>query len=165
MLLKASIFATPPIANGWTQRGDAAVGIGRRRQPRANCSGSEGKPAFTPYTRDCGGRTEDAATVWPDLAAPYLKSHEDVYCTRAGASAWQWNARSPAVLAALLKLAGFAVRMTLEGISILNRTSSGRARALLLLAGAERINPHQRRFFPLRGGPRAGMEHAPQRPL
>ena len=36
----------------------------------------QGKPAFTPYTRDCGGRTEDAAAVWPDLAAPYLKSHD-----------------------------------------------------------------------------------------
>ncbi len=42
----------------------------------------DGKPAFTPYTRDCGGRTEDAAAVWPDLAAPYLKSHADVWCVR-----------------------------------------------------------------------------------
>ncbi len=46
----------------------------------------EGSPAFTPYSRDCGGRTEDAAAVWPDpgQAAPYLRSQPDPYCLRAG---------------------------------------------------------------------------------
>ena len=26
----------------------------------------QGKPAFTPYSQDCGGRTEDAGAVWPE---------------------------------------------------------------------------------------------------
>jgi stage II sporulation protein D len=93
----------------------------------------EGKPAFTPYTRDCGGRTEDAADVWPDLAAPYLKSHSDEYCTRSGSSAWQWNADPRKVLDALQR-SGLRGPHELDGVSILNRTASGRA-SLLLLAG------------------------------
>jgi stage II sporulation protein D len=60
-----------------------------------------GKPAFTPYGRDCGGRTEDAGAVWPDLAAPYLRSHPDPYCRRTGASPWQWAADPVEILAAL----------------------------------------------------------------
>jgi stage II sporulation protein D len=51
----------------------------------------EGSPAFTPYSRDCGGRTEDAAEVWSDQAAPYLRSQADPYCLRAGSRPWQWN--------------------------------------------------------------------------
>lgn len=98
----------------------------------------EGKPAFTPYTRDCGGRTEDAAAVWPDLAAPYLKSHSDEYCTRAGASAWQWNAEPRKVLEALQR-SGLRGPHELEGVSILNRTSSGRANLLLLAGRGESI--------------------------
>ena len=49
----------------------------------------KGKPAFTPYTRDCGGTTEDAANVWPDLAASYLKSHADPYCRRVSSAPWR----------------------------------------------------------------------------
>lgn len=93
----------------------------------------DGRPAFTPYTRDCGGRTEDAAAVWPDLAAPYLKSHSDEYCARAGGSAWQWNTDPRRVLDALQR-SGLRGPHELEGVSILNRTASGRA-SLLLLAG------------------------------
>ena len=37
----------------------------------------EGKPAYTCYSRNCGGVTEDASVVWSDLAAPYLRSHPD----------------------------------------------------------------------------------------
>jgi len=98
----------------------------------------EGKPAFTPYTRDCGGRTEDAAAVWPDLAAPYLKSHPDEYCTRAGASAWQWNADPRKVLEALQR-SGLRGPHELEHVSILNRTDSGRASLLLLTGRGESV--------------------------
>ena len=42
----------------------------------------EGKPAFSVYTRDCGGRTENVQAVWPDVDAPYLTSRSDPYCTR-----------------------------------------------------------------------------------
>ncbi len=94
----------------------------------------QGKPAFTPYTRDCGGRTEDAAAVWPELAAPYLKSRTDDYCARAGRSAWRWAGDPRGILEALRR-SGLRAPAHLGQISILDRTPSGRA-ATLLLSGA-----------------------------
>jgi stage II sporulation protein D len=91
----------------------------------------QGKPAFTPYTRDCGGRTEDGAE-------PYLKSHNDIYCTRAGSSVWHWNGDPRQILAALQSSQLRGPR-TLDGISILNKTASGRASTLLLRGGPESI--------------------------
>ncbi len=98
----------------------------------------QGKPAFTPYTRDCGGRTEEASSLWPDLAEPYLKSHEDMYCKRAGTSPWQWNGEPHGILEAL-QSSQLRGPHTLEGVSILNRTPSGRASTLLLRGGSESI--------------------------
>jgi stage II sporulation protein D len=91
----------------------------------------EGKPAFTPYSRDCGGRTEDAAAVWPDLAAPYLRSHDDPHCPR---TPWQWSA-DPRQAAEALRRAGLRAPRTLDAIAIAQRTASDRA-AVLLLSGA-----------------------------
>jgi stage II sporulation protein D len=91
----------------------------------------DGKPAFTPYTGDCGGRTEDAAAAWPDLAAPYLKSRADEYCGRAGESGWKWDARGEEI-AIVLRRAGLTTPQVLERISIVDRTVAGRARTLLL---------------------------------
>jgi len=87
----------------------------------------EGKPAFTPYTRDCGGRTEDAAAVWPDLAAPYLKAHDD----RHSPYPWQYRA-DPAALAHALEKSLLRTPRRIERILIQQRTPSGRARTLLL---------------------------------
>ena len=98
----------------------------------------EGKPAFTPYTRDCGGRTEDAAVAWPDLAAPYLKSHPDPYCTRAGTEVWQWDA-DPANIVKALVAAGLRTPPALTGIAVVSRTTSGRAIALSLTGAGEPI--------------------------
>jgi stage II sporulation protein D len=96
-----------------------------------------GKPAFTPYTGDCGGKTEDAAAVWPDLAAPYLKSHPDTWCTRQAGSHWQISLDAAQIADALtrssLRTPGHPDR-----ISILDRTPSGRA-STLLLSGPESI--------------------------
>ena len=50
----------------------------------------EGKPAFTPYTRDCGGRQ-----------VPEQKGHPDVYCTRAGTETWQWDGDPVRIVKAL----------------------------------------------------------------
>jgi len=95
----------------------------------------EGKPAFACYTRDCGGRTEDASAVWPDLAAPYLKSHPDPYC--AGA-AWQ-SAVDPSRLADALRRAGLRMPAQPQQIAILDRTGSGRARTLSISGGGESV--------------------------
>jgi stage II sporulation protein D len=98
----------------------------------------EGKPAFTPYARDCGGRVEDAAFVWPDLAVPYLKSHPDVYCTRAGTERWQWDGDPAKIVKALLG-AGLRTPPSLESIAIVSRTASGRALTLSLKGASEPV--------------------------
>ena len=98
----------------------------------------EGKPAFTPYTRDCGGRVEDAAVVWPDLAAPYLKSHPDAYCPRAGTEAWQWDGDPAKIVKALLG-SGLRAPHSLAVITIVTRSASGRALTLSLTGAAESV--------------------------
>jgi stage II sporulation protein D len=100
----------------------------------------EGSPAFTPYSRDCGGRTEDAAAVWPDpgQAAPYLRSQPDPYCLRAGSRPWQWSADPAQVVAALVH-AGLRAPHSIERVEIAQRTASGRAHTLLLTGAGESV--------------------------
>jgi stage II sporulation protein D len=124
------------------QRLDLAAVTTRLERTAAETAGEllwyQGKPAFTPYTRDCGGKTEDAASVWLDLAAPYLKSHPDRYCPRVGTSRWRWTADTKQIIEALERSSLHTPR-SLDGIAILNRTSSGRAATLLLTGGNESI--------------------------
>lgn len=98
----------------------------------------EGRLAFACYSRDCGGRTEDAAAVWPDLGAAYLKSHDDPYCLRAGASAWQWAASGDEIAGALAR-SNLRAPPRIESIAIAVTTASGRARTLELAGGGERV--------------------------
>lgn len=95
----------------------------------------EGKPAFTPYTRDCGGRTEDAAAVWPDLAAPYLKSRDDPH---GAAMSWHWSG-DPARIAEALRHSQLHTPPRVERVSIAGRTESGRARALVLSGAGQSV--------------------------
>ena len=94
----------------------------------------EGKPAFTCYTRDCGGRTEDGAAVW-NLPAPYLKSHEDPYCA---AAKWRWEARPHQIVEALRQSQLRAPEMV-ERVEVVERTASGRARTLALRGAGESV--------------------------
>jgi stage II sporulation protein D len=108
----------------------------------------QGKLAFTPYTRDCGGRTEDVATLWPDVAAPYLTSRSDPYCVRAGSSpAWRWSADPRRILQAL-RDSDLRAPADLDRVAILRRTASGRASILDLegAGGSERISANSFRF-------------------
>jgi stage II sporulation protein D len=98
----------------------------------------QGKPAFTPYARDCGGRTEAAAAIWPELAAPYLNAHPDVYCVRAGGSPWQWQG-DPSAIAQVLHESGLHGPARIERVTIVERTGSGRARTLVLTGGGESV--------------------------
>jgi stage II sporulation protein D len=98
----------------------------------------DGSPAFTPYSRDCAGRTEDAAEVWPDLAGPYLRSQADPYCVRAGSRPWQWSA-DPAKLLAALTRSGLRAPRAIDRVEIVQRTASGRARTLLLGGAGESV--------------------------
>jgi stage II sporulation protein D len=109
----------------------------------------EGRPAFTPYTRDCGGRTEDAGAVWPDLSAPYLKSHPDEFCVRTAAGPRQWHGELSAQdLQRALRAAGLRFPATIERITIANRTAAERIRELDLLGAGQaiRINAGSLRF-------------------
>jgi stage II sporulation protein D len=98
----------------------------------------EGKPAFTCYTLDCGGRTEDAAAVWPDLAAPYLRAREDAWCGRAGASPWQWSA-DPRQIFDALRASALRAPAAFERATIAERTATGRARTLTLSGGGQAV--------------------------
>jgi len=97
-----------------------------------------GSVAYTPYSRDCGGRTEDAAALWPEQAAPYLRSQLDPYCVRAGSLKWQWTADPVKTAAALLR-AGLRTPARLENIAVTERTPSGRARTLVLSGSGESL--------------------------
>jgi stage II sporulation protein D len=86
-----------------------------------------GKPAFTVYSRSCGGKTEAVSAVWPDIDAPYLTSHADPYCSRD----WTWAASTEQISHALLQ-AGLQAPAHLHSISAIRRTASGRAQTLSL---------------------------------
>ena len=100
---------------------------------------NQGKPAFACYSRNCGGTTEDASAVWSGLAAPYLRSHSDPYCVRAGSASWEWTAAAPDIAAALQR-SQLKTPPDLARITVAQRTPSGRAR-VLLLGGAQESVP------------------------
>jgi stage II sporulation protein D len=92
-----------------------------------------GTPLAAYYHKDCGGRTEDAAAVWPDQASPALTSHADPYCVRAS-DPWQSEV-SRADLDRAIAAAGLAVLPGWNRIAIVERTSSGRAKTLRFSVG------------------------------
>jgi stage II sporulation protein D len=91
----------------------------------------EGKPAFSVYTRSCGGATEAASAVWPDLQTRYLRARSDPYCTRRGPQPWTWSG-APEQIASALSAWGLQTPEALDRIAIVDRTNSERAKTLLL---------------------------------
>jgi stage II sporulation protein D len=87
----------------------------------------QGKPAFSVYSRSCGGKTEAAGAVWPDVDAEYLNSHADPYCTRV----WNWSGSVEQIRDALAQ-GGLKVRARLGSVTVVKRTGSGRAQTLSL---------------------------------
>ena len=87
----------------------------------------EGKPAFSVYSRSCGGKTEAVGAVWPDVDASYLNSHADPFCSRV----WSWSASAEQIRDALVQ-GGLKVPQKLNGITVVKRTGSGRAQTLSL---------------------------------
>ncbi|MCU1325215.1 MAG: SpoIID/LytB domain [Bryobacterales bacterium] len=98
----------------------------------------QGQPAFTPYSLECGGKTEDVDAVWPDLAASYLPAHADPWCRRRPTSDWRWPATGDQLRNALLRAQLRSPRV-IESITIASRTPSGRAATLLLNGGGESL--------------------------
>ena len=133
------------------QRLDMGGATPRLEKAAADTAGEllwyQGKPAFTPYTRDCGGTTEDAAAVWPDLAEPYLRSRSDPFCMRLGVSRWHWSTE-PRQLEQALRQSQLRGPQSLSRIAIVARTPSGRASTLTLsgTSGSVRISASSFRF-------------------
>ena len=86
-----------------------------------------GSPAATFYGKDCGGSTEAAVMVWPDMKAAYLGQREDPHCPR---KSWTSTIRKEEI--------------RLDSLRIAERTSSGRA--LRLQAGQRSIPASSLRF-------------------
>jgi stage II sporulation protein D len=89
------------------------------------------RPAFTVYSRNCGGKTERASAVWPDMDTPYLITHADTYCTRNNAYDWNWTVPLTSIVKAL-KASNLQAPATLTNVRVLSRTGSGRVSTLLL---------------------------------
>jgi stage II sporulation protein D len=82
----------------------------------------EGRPAATYYHRSCGGELEDAAALDAHLHAPYLRRHQDQYCSRSD----EWHAEIS--MADLSRALGQQV----NAVSISSRSESGRVQMLLV---------------------------------
>jgi stage II sporulation protein D len=98
----------------------------------------EGKPAYAAYSRNCGGMTEDSTAVWDGLSVPFLRAHPDPYCQRPAAGRWQWSVDTEKIAAAL-KSSKLQVPADMRAIQVTQRTSSGRARVLLLSGSGEPV--------------------------
>lgn len=85
----------------------------------------QSKPALAVYTQDCGGQSESAR-------AAYLLVHKDPYCAAKGQGAWSWESAAAGIRQALTS-AGLQSPTNLHRVVIRERTSSGRARTLLLV--------------------------------
>jgi stage II sporulation protein D len=83
------------------------------------------------FGENCGGWTEDAGAVWPNLAhVKYLAGHADPYCTRAGASRWHAEI-SLEQLASIARREGWRLPTTIVSAQVRERSSSHRALRIL----------------------------------
>jgi len=78
----------------------------------------EGRPAATFYHQNCGGQTEDAAAVFPEFAAPYLRRIVDPYCVTRERMEWSSDIPSRDLERALGAPAA--------SVRVVERTASGR---------------------------------------
>jgi stage II sporulation protein D len=90
------------------------------------------------YTAHCGGVTEAAGDVWPDRAAPYLKSVRDPYCARSAQAAWQQTLSLEAVTTILRERLGAGLDGPLRDLVVEQKDASGRVRWLRLVGSSTR---------------------------
>jgi stage II sporulation protein D len=93
-----------------------------------------GAPAQAYFHQHCGGRTAAASDLWPGIVAPYLSSHEDVYCTRVNRAAWHAEIKHDDITRAL-RAAGVEFPANWESVSVVARSSSERAAFLRFQPG------------------------------
>ena len=88
------------------------------------------------FTADCGGVTESAANLWPDRDLPYLPSVPDPYCAASRHSDWQREIFLDRLASILRDELRLPLRGPVRSLTVAARDSSGRARALEVLADA-----------------------------
>jgi stage II sporulation protein D len=78
------------------------------------------------FSQNCGGLTEDAGAVWPNLrGVPYLRSHPDPYCARNTAS---WHTEVPIPrLADIAQAEGWHMPAKIVVARVTDRSQSHRA--------------------------------------
>lgn len=92
-----------------------------------------GTPLAAYYHKDCGGRTEAAAIVWPDQASPALVVHDDPYCVR---TEHPWRSEvARADLERAMASAGLQAPSGWSRIVVAERSPSGRAQTLQFAQG------------------------------
>lgn len=100
----------------------------------------KGSPAATYYSQDCGGVTEAARFVWPELDVSYLGQREDPNCPRE-----QWTANlTTADIARALRDSSLKAPAKLAS-RVIERSPSGRA-LRLDLGGGDTISASTLRF-------------------
>lgn len=67
------------------------------------------------YHRHCGGTTEDVASVWPALRAPYLRSRADSFCVSEGRAEWQAEVKARTLAVAGTSPSGRVTQVRLDG--------------------------------------------------
>jgi len=91
----------------------------------------DGLPAAAYYHRHCGGSTETASALDPELRAPYLRVHSDGFCTTKAPGEWQAEVTKEELRQAL-EAAGLNLPQGVTSLTMVQRTPSGRAERLLL---------------------------------
>lgn len=94
----------------------------------------DGTPAAVFYHRHCGGMTEAAGNLWPELGRPYLRSVPDSFCLKSGSAPWQ------AIISRENLRKAFGPHAA-GPILIVDRTASGRVRTLQV--GGRRMTSEQ----------------------
>jgi len=89
-----------------------------------------GQRAHVYYTQHCGGMSEAADNVWPQVRSSYLAgNHADPYCLRRSRA--EWHARIDlSQLGAIFRAQGWQTPSPIESIRVIRRSPSGRAMLL-----------------------------------
>jgi stage II sporulation protein D len=78
------------------------------------------------FSQSCGGLTEDAGAVWPNLrGVPYLGGHADPYCVRHDTASWHTEVPLTK-LADIAKAEGWNVPANLAAVRVTERSQSHR---------------------------------------
>ncbi len=99
----------------------------RPEPPRARRCGSSRHRAEVFFSQNCGGLTEDAGAVWPNLrGTPYLRSHADPYCLLRDTAAWHTEVLL-ALLAEIAHAQGWRLPARVVSARVAERSASHRA--------------------------------------